>query len=166
MELQLLVTARRVPILSFCFMDPDIVEVGISKNYQRVSALYLQDLLGITGDLESMAHAPEIRAEVFLHLQSDSLLQGIPLFSPLPYLHILGDCPNTLLCVGAPGGTAQIDFGIDHFMPAPASTPDFILEKFDLSFTFRALDLKDIFGPPESHILSWASHLALLPEIA
>jgi hypothetical protein len=51
-------------------------------------------------------------------------------------------------------------------MPAPASASDFILEKFDLSFTFWALDLKDIFGLPESQILSWASHLGLLPEIA
>jgi hypothetical protein len=100
---------------------------------------------------------PLIMGSQIFHFKRDSLSQEIFLFCPLPLFHLFRDVPDTLLGILTPSSTSKIHLGIDNLMPTPASAPDVILEKLNLSSAFRALGLEDIAWFPKPHILTWAS---------
>ena len=156
---QFLVAGGRRIVLSFRFLDADIVEIGRHQDDRQMALFLLADLFRVPGHPGGMADAFEIRLKIAFHLHRHPVFQEVgPLVEKF-----FGQGAETLLGKGAVSRAPEIQPGVDDFLAALAAfAVRVILEELDNRAAIRAFLLVNRAGFPILTILSGTFHGILL----
>jgi hypothetical protein len=146
---------RGALVLPFSFLDADVVEICSGEYHRRVGLFLRREPFRISGHFGCVADALEIRLEIELHLNSDTVFEKI--FFLLDQFR--RQFPKALFSEFAVRRAAEVHLGVEHFVAAVfAGSPRFVLEEFDYVTAVGALCVKYRIKFPISWILSGTFH--------